>query len=475
MEKTLPGDSINDSIFKTILRNFKELDVKFKSLVPKNRNKRGLVDLLGKTLKVIAGTMDSEDEKEIFNALQNLNEDTTHLIEENNKQVRINRELQEQIENLNKNIVNQQKYISNYIENMVLDTQIRDNFQYIKVIFQIHVDINSLLHFIDTLEDVILTSRLGILTRNILTERETELVTSTDEFRHIRIVSFAYEDDIVLTLLIPRFGKESFEKYILEPFLNKRNESLLFSVHEVLLDSKRNVYQSIVRDNKIKNLISIEDKCILDIFSTSIVNSCLKVKKVPQEEIKEIGFGLLVAKNVKTKEIKHNCNEAVVYLSGNKIIKFENCSININNQIFSNHNNIVMDHYINPGYIKEIHNNNTQQELSLDIVHIKGIENRKLIEKSNRQILHHNILLYIAIFVLAALIMVALVKLLRKRILYLNAPRTEALTNDGGVTVSSTDIPPTMSLSSTDTPASISKPWFCKQSHQKGADKEFNN
>ena len=57
-----------------------------------------------------------------------------------------------------------------------------------KIVFQIHNDINSLLHFIDTIEDVILTSRLGILTRNILTDKENDLVRSTDEFREIKIV-----------------------------------------------------------------------------------------------------------------------------------------------------------------------------------------------------------------------------------------------------------------------------------------------
>ena len=67
LKRTLPSDSINDNIYTTLSRNFHELESKLKTLMPRHRNKRGLINLLGKTLKVIAGTMDSEDEQEIFN------------------------------------------------------------------------------------------------------------------------------------------------------------------------------------------------------------------------------------------------------------------------------------------------------------------------------------------------------------------------------------------------------------------------
>lgn len=84
-------------------------------------------------------------------SLRTLNTDTSNLIDENNKQVRINKELQSQIENLKQNIENQQRYIKNNINNLILNTQIKDNFHYMKIVFQIHNDINSLLHFIDTI------------------------------------------------------------------------------------------------------------------------------------------------------------------------------------------------------------------------------------------------------------------------------------------------------------------------------------
>ena len=98
LNRTLPSDSINDNIHMTIVRSFIELDTKLRALTPKTRYKRGLIDLLGKTLKVIAGTMDSDDEKDIYNSLHNLDIDSAQLIDQNNKQVKINKELQNQVE-----------------------------------------------------------------------------------------------------------------------------------------------------------------------------------------------------------------------------------------------------------------------------------------------------------------------------------------------------------------------------------------
>lgn len=433
LSKTLPSDSINDSSYKTLARNYKELESKLKTIMPRNRNKRGLINLVGKTLKFIAGTMDSEDEEMIINSLQNLNSDTTHLIEENNKQVKINKELQLQIENLKSNILNQRRYISSHIQNLVFNTQIKDNFYYMKIIFQIHNDINSLLHFVDTIEDVILTSRLGILTKNILTDEESELIRSNDEFKEIRIASLTFEETVILTLLIPRFSPNIFEKYILEPLLNEKNESLLLSHYEIILDDKNNIYKPQPKERKVKNLVTIYDKCIEDIFNSLNLNNCTPIKKEPKEIIKELGFGLVIVKNLKRIELKQNCNNNIIYIEGTKILKFENCSININNQLYVNNNKVIINHHIHPGYTKKMENKNeVQEELSLNIVNLKNLENRKLIEKSNNQISYNNTLLYITMFIILTIAIVIIIRVVKK-LLIKNAPRTEALTNGGEV------------------------------------------
>lgn len=62
--------------------------------MPKTREER-IFFLVGNTLNIIAATMDEEDTQTIYDSLHNLDTDTTHLIAENNKQVKTNSELQE--------------------------------------------------------------------------------------------------------------------------------------------------------------------------------------------------------------------------------------------------------------------------------------------------------------------------------------------------------------------------------------------
>lgn len=398
---------------------------------------------MGSTLKIISGTMDEEDRQQIMESLRTLNTDTSNLIDENNKQVRINKELQSQIENLKQNIENQQRYIKNNINNLILNTQIKDNFHYMKIVFQIHNDINSLLHFIDTIEDVILTSRLGILTRNILTDKENDLVRSTDEFREIKIASLIFENDIILTLLIPRFSTHIFENYVLEPLVNEKNESLFLTSNEILLDNKRNIYMTSPKDNKVKNLVVINDKCIEDIFNSAIIQNCLKIKKEPEEIIKELGFGLLIVKNLKRKQIIQNCSDDPILIEGTKIIKFENCSVNLNNQLFVNQNEIVIDHYISPGYLKRIESDNYTEALTLHFINMKTVEIRKELAKSKQKITNNNVLSHILMLIVLIGSILLLAKYLIKYVIMnnKNVPRTEALTNDGGVTVPTSTVP----------------------------------
>lgn len=52
-----------------------------------------------------------------------------------------------------------------------------------------------------------------------------------------------------------------------------------------------------------------------------------KIKKEPEEILKEIWFGLLTVKNVKRKMVPH-FNEEHISIEGSRIIKLKNCSVN---------------------------------------------------------------------------------------------------------------------------------------------------
>lgn len=438
LNETLPSDTKNDYIHRTLLRNFRELDTKLKALTPKIRNKRGLIDLLGKTLKVIAGTMDSEDEKAIYNALHNLDTENTELINENNKQIKINKELQEQIEILNKNILNIERYISSQIKSLVLNTQIREHYYYLKVCFQIHNDINSLLHFIDTIEDVILTSRLGILTRNILTDQETKLIESDEEFKNIDLVSLLYKHNIIIfTLLIPKYGKEKYEKYRLFEILDDKNETISFKHKEILLKDGI-VYEFNEKSEKASNLVKLNDECIIDIFTKSIIKNCIRIKKKAEETIKIITPGSIVIQKFHKTKMKTTCGHNI-FVEGTKWIKYKNCTLYLKNQSFTNVENTIKHHYLNPEFIKAIpFTNTTKEELTMEILDTKNVQNRNKIEKHQKVSNYHYTCLYLLISIIIILISYQSVK--RFKLNLSSTPRTEPETSVGGVTG-----PPTLS------------------------------
>lgn len=62
-------------MYNAISQNFILLKAKVKNIRPHIRSKRGLIDVLGTGLKIIAGTMDHEDKRQIKAKLDELLED----------------------------------------------------------------------------------------------------------------------------------------------------------------------------------------------------------------------------------------------------------------------------------------------------------------------------------------------------------------------------------------------------------------
>lgn len=435
LTKSFPRDIVNDNIDKSIMTNFKQLEIKFRALQPHvhKRQRRGLVNVIGKTLKIIAGTMDSDDELEIKNALENLKEDNSKLIQENNKQVVINRKLGEQIAALNKDIHDRQLYIAKYINDVLINTQIRNNFIYLEIVFQINNDINVFLHFIDTIEDVILTSRLGILTRNILTESETDLIENIKEFEQIKVATLTIDDEIIISLLIPKFSNETFERIKLEQTPDKVNETVIFSVPYILLDNKKTPYHDNVKDNKIKNLIPIKDACIESIFKKDNAN-CAKTK-LDTPLITEIEEGLIITKNSKPITLSQNCIPNNITIKGTKLIKFFNCSISFENIFFQNIVFNVESYYVNPGFLKIVNRSQFIEKPSLESIKLNSIENRNFIENTNHKIRNYNNIQNIGISLIVCLCIFVFVKHTNK-VLCKHCKKlsgTKASTNDGGV------------------------------------------
>lgn len=203
-------NSLNQSLFL--------LEAKIENIKPqRRRQKRGLANILGTGLKYIAGTMDHDDEVEIKAKLDELHENNGKLIEQSNKQVSINNELFDQIQNITTHINNQQSQIQKHLNNLTNEVYnkiitLEDEVKFMQYTFQINHDILLLRNHVDDIEQVLFSSKLGVLSKNILNEEELKFVTNINSYQNIKITVTTYKDTIVIALLIPQLSNLKYSK-----------------------------------------------------------------------------------------------------------------------------------------------------------------------------------------------------------------------------------------------------------------------
>lgn len=74
---------------------------KIRSIIPfKKRTKRGLINIVGTAQKWLFGTMDNNDREEIEEHLRTTDINTQNTVQEVNKQIRINTQLEENMKNI---------------------------------------------------------------------------------------------------------------------------------------------------------------------------------------------------------------------------------------------------------------------------------------------------------------------------------------------------------------------------------------
>lgn len=346
--------NIIGTMYKTINQNFILLDTKIENMKPHNKNKRALINILGTGLKFIAGTMDSNDEIEIKNKLDNVYDANRKLTMENNKQVLINQNIAEQIKNITNHIQKQQKTIETYFNkyNLELDkriTTLEEEVELMQYMYQINNDIILLRNHVDDIEQILFSSKLGVLTRNILGAEELKLIDNIENYNEVKLAVAFYKDQIIIILLIPKLSDIDYSKVLIEPIPDKNNMSILIETKTILVDQENNIYKYPVKDNVKRNLIMFNDKCVNNIMKSKEA-LCSKIV-TNESEFKEITPGTIIIKNVNEINLMHNCNKLNFLLKGNYFVKFKNCKISINNKTFENFEKKQYDTIILPNFV----------------------------------------------------------------------------------------------------------------------------
>lgn len=152
---------------------------KYSNLHPHIRRERGLINGIGKINKWLFGTLDSDDEIRYDNAIKILELNQKDLIHEVNLQTSLYKKL---IGHYNKSITTlfqNQQNLDNDLSKFqaAVNNQIGDLSEYISfqgMIYQINLDCQNIITFLDNLENAIVFSKLNSLHNSIVSANEIQ-------------------------------------------------------------------------------------------------------------------------------------------------------------------------------------------------------------------------------------------------------------------------------------------------------------
>lgn len=361
------------------------------SIIPRYRVKRGLINLAGKGLKYLYGTMDDDDRKEIEEKLKINTINNHNLIEQSNKQIKINTHFDEQLKSLT-DLQNQQTKL--LAQNMYFINRTRTDSRKA----YLRYEIEHLGKLVEQARELLLASKLRTLNRDILTDQEIiDFNITLYKLENIELDVATKESDIIFIIKVPNLTTETYKEIFIQPIPNKNGQEIMINANNYLTDGK-NMYEN---TNKLSKLRKINDKCIQNIFRKD--KMICNYHPNNSVNIIEIGSNVMVTTNVDI-EIKQTCNQFPFTLKGHYLIYIENCKILLDKwyskQLYQN--TVIIP---NPFRTIEISNDTN---LSLRQLEYKHINNTNIITelKTNQKI--HNYTTYTILTIIIITICICL-------------------------------------------------------------------
>lgn len=404
-----PSNNDNNS-YSEVLKNLlthceyliDETDQKLNSLAPPKRNKRGLINVVGKASKWLFGTMDSEDANNLNKAIQILSSNQNSIKDQVQLQSSLTREL---IDNYNATITtltNNQETIKDKLNAFqdVVHNSLDDISKYIKaqnVLQQIILNCQNLITFLDNLEDAVMFAKLNtlhnavmpisdmrsvtrILTRiygkNKIPEFENQL-----SFYHLASPKVTYVDGkVVFAIYMPVLNSNSFEHYHLYP-IPINNLTIIPQKPYLTLNSDLHQYEDeecpmIENTYFCENKLSPnEDDCAISLMQKADISNCrispIHTKTTLSEQISR-NYVLVIPAEVPM-QIKKNCTKAgYSTIKGPSLLKVpDKCQISVSNSKYVNDERITNG---SPFVLPEITSENQENQEEMVHIHLDAVK-----------------------------------------------------------------------------------------------------
>lgn len=387
----------NSSDFSTIIQ-IKLRDIKhiLNTLHINSRNKRS-INILGSAIKFVTGNLDAEDLKLINSNLDEMRKSENLLIDQNNRQIKLNSKFENRLNLINDQIKNQQNILRKIANS---DNFVITENQKIFIIFQL----DSFLDTLKSIEYSIMLAKINIISKLILTQREIETIAQEitsqgleihdlgDASNYLSTTVFYRGSTLIISVNIPRLLTTPYKKIIIEP-LPMFNRTAKIAHHTVFINPQEILaITSQCRENnqftlcERKQLVDISnDPCEAPLLREEHGN-CHITEKPMATEIREITPGTLLVITVhQDVPINSTCGIKPGTLTGIHLVTFHNCSLFVNNELYENfeiqfqHPTILplqpikikplqIDRHVN---ISELQESNIRNRLYLEKAHFK--------------------------------------------------------------------------------------------------------
>lgn len=335
--------------FKMLNIRMERLSDNFYRLKPVHRQKRGLLNPLGTFIKSLTGNLDDNDLLLIRQSMENSRTKTNFLINENNRQIRINQQFEAKVNDLIKHVNEHQMEILRKISRMNSNSNVQ-NENYLKgIVHDILFNIQLLNNQLKDIFEVVQLSRLGIVSKAILNYNETKSILTTLEDQNISISStdqiyeflsiqtYHEKSKIVFVIKTPIF-KQGYYQYVKFETLPKDRKIISTLFNSAVLGKFMtlgvNHECSIIekyRICKVQELTNLTGDGCIDNALRGNNASCPYEEQRDEMDIKQINEHTLIIRNaIQPILLTSSCNIKTRKMTGTLLISYNNCTISIN-------------------------------------------------------------------------------------------------------------------------------------------------
>lgn len=368
------NSALNDDTLGPLIRlkakKLVEIHIKLKPVMPK-RKKRW--ESLGAAWKYISGSPDAED-------LRIINRTSNSLIDQNNEQIKINKQFEDRIFNISNSF---SLFVSNFSNEM----------NSVNLLFQI----DELINYLETIEEAITLARANIPSSRLVTAEEVQLAKNVIADNHLGLdtpndildIASVYilhnAHQIIYVLKIPKIKAINYELYYIEPIVNNGSKIHIQSNY-LLKGIKTYSVQSLCP--KMKNLyvcssseLKPADPCLSRIISGSPAD-CPMERTYGQNHIKRINEVNIIV-NDGNITLSSNCLEEPKELIGSYLIQISNCSVYMDGEEYINLDTVIPVNSFVPTTGLKVNATKFINRIPLEYLQTFHLEHRKTLEKLN--------------------------------------------------------------------------------------------